>query len=330
MSNEKRHGLISTALSVLQPLALSWVAVVILAVLSYVFAASSPMLGDAPWQDAARLGTSIWLLALGAPLGIDGGTVGLMPLVVTVCIWLLCRYFLRSAPVFDWVDVGVAAATAGITAGLLGLFSMPDSFRLVGVLGAMLIVAVSALASWWRHEPPEHRVWSALRECWPMMWPMLAGIVLAALVGVVVAVVLGWSTIVEINSYYVLGTLGTISLSFVQALYLPNLVVWAMAYISGVGFAVGSGSSFFERFCHCRATSGIAGVGRAAATGLVLSLAHCDPDCAGTSHRIVACEELCDAASARNLWRGNGSTFHACDGGNGCPCQRWHRTGSYV
>ena len=161
MSNEKRHGLISTALSVLQPLALSWVAVVILAVLSYVFAASSPMLGDAPWQDAARLGTSIWLLALGAPLGIDGGTVGLMPLVVTVCIWLLCRYFLRSAPVFDWVDVGVAAATAGITAGLLGLFSMPDSFRLVGVLGAMLIVAVSALASWWRHEPPEHRVWSA-------------------------------------------------------------------------------------------------------------------------------------------------------------------------
>ncbi len=244
MSNEKRHGLISTALSVLQPLALSWVAVVILAVLSYVFAASSPMLGDAPWQDAARLGTSIWLLALGAPLGIDGGTVGLMPLVVTVCIWLLCRYFLRSAPVFDWVDVGVAAATAGITAGLLGLFSMPDSFRLVGVLGAMLIVAVSALASWWRHEPPEHRVWSALRECWPMMWPMLAGIVLAALVGVVVAVVLGWSTIVEINSYYVLGTLGTISLSFVQALYLPNLVVWAIAYISGVGFAVGSGSSF--------------------------------------------------------------------------------------
>ena len=119
MSNEKRHGLISTALSVLQPLALSWVAVVILAVLSYVFAASSPMLGDAPWQDAARLGTSIWLLALGAPLGIDGGTVGLMPLVVTVCIWLLCRYFLRSAPVFDWVDVGVAAATAGITAGAM-------------------------------------------------------------------------------------------------------------------------------------------------------------------------------------------------------------------
>lgn len=244
MSNEKRHGLISTALAVLQPLALSWVAVVILAVLSYVIAVSSPMLGDAPWQDAARLGTSAWLLALGAPLGINGGTVGLMPLVVTASIWLLCRHFLRRAPIFDWADVGVATATAGIIAALLGLFSLHDSFRLVAVLGAMLIVAVCSLSVWWQHEPPDNRVWSALRECWPMLWPMLAGIVLAALVGVVVAVVLGWHTIVEINSYYVLGILGTISLSFVQILYLPNLVVWATAYISGVGFAVGSGSSF--------------------------------------------------------------------------------------
>lgn len=244
MSNEKRRGLISTALAVLQPLALSWVAVVILAVLSYVLAASSPMLGDAPWQDAARLGSSVWLLALGGPLSVDGGTVGLIPLVVTACIWLLCRHFMRGAPIFDWVDVAAGTAAAGVTAGLLGLFALPGSFRLGGILGAMLIVAVCALASWWRHEPPEHRAWLVVRECWRMLWPMLAGIVLMALVGVVVAVVLGWDTIVEINSYYVLGTVGTISLSFVQLLYLPNLVVWAVAYISGAGFAVGSGSSF--------------------------------------------------------------------------------------
>lgn len=244
MSNEKRRGLISTALAVLQPLALSWVTVVILAVLSYVLAASSPMLGDAPWQDAARLGTSIWLLALGAPLGVDGGTVGLMPLAVTACIWLLCRHFMRGAPIFEWVDVAAATATAGVTASLLGLLSLPDSFRLVGILGAMLIVAVNALALWWKDEPREYRAWAMLRECWKMMGPMLAGIVLTALVGVVVAVVLGWSTIVEINSYYVLGAVGTVSLSLVQLLYLPNFVVWAMAYISGVGFAVGSGTSF--------------------------------------------------------------------------------------
>ncbi|MFT3944997.1 MAG: DUF6350 family protein [Ancrocorticia sp.] len=244
MSNEKRRGLISTALAVVQPLALSWVTVVILAVLSYVLAASSPMLGDAPWQDAARLGSSVWLLALGAPLGVDGGSVGLMPLAVTGCTWLLCRHFMRGAPIFDWVDVGAATATAGVTAALLSLLSSPDSFRLVGILGAMFMVAVSALASWWKHEPPEHRAWSLLGECWKMMRPILAGIVIAALAGVVVAVVLGWSTIVEINSYYVLGAVGTISLSLVQLLYLPNIVVWAMAYIGGIGFVVGSGSNF--------------------------------------------------------------------------------------
>ncbi|MFT0846586.1 DUF6350 family protein [Actinomycetaceae bacterium L2_0104] len=244
MSNEYRRHLISTVLAVVQPLALSWVTVVILSVFGYVLSASSPMMEGVQWQDAAQLGTSLWLLALGAPLVVGQATIGLMPLVLTACIVGLCYRFLRRVPVFDWVDVGAAALAGALVSGILSLVSLPGTFRLMAILGGGVVVAVGSLLAWWRREPPEASWWHHVQTGWRLLWPLLAGLAVVASVCVVVALATGWSNVSEINGYYVLGTAGTISFALIQLLFLPNLLIWALAFVSGTGFAVGSGTEF--------------------------------------------------------------------------------------
>lgn len=244
MSNENRRHLLSTVLAVLQPLALSWVTVVILSVFTYVLAASSPMLEQTQWHDAAQLGTSVWLLALGAPIEVGGASIGMMPLLLTVCLMLVCNRFLRRVPVLDWVDVGVSALVGALTVGIISFFSLPGSFRLMGVLGGAIVVGACALYSWWRREPPAAAWWGRIRGGWPLLWPLLVGFMVASAICLGIAVFAGWSQITAINGYYVLGAAGTIFLTIAQLLFLPNLLVWAVAHISGTGFAVGSGTSF--------------------------------------------------------------------------------------
>ncbi len=244
MSNENRRHLISMALAVLQPLALSWITVVVLSVFSYVLSASSPMLGQSQWQDAAQLGTSVWLLALGAPLAVGEASIGLMPLLLTAGIAFVCYRFLRRAGVLDWVDVGVCMLAAALTIGFISLFSLPGSFRLMAVLGGAAILGSCALFAWWRQDPPEVVWWERVGKGWPLLWPLLAALGLVSLVCLAVAVVLGWPRILEINGYYVLGTVGTVFLTSAQILFLPNFLTWSLAYISGSGFAIGSGTEF--------------------------------------------------------------------------------------
>ena len=243
MSTETRQHYLAAVLAALQPLVLSWVGVVALAILVYTVSASSPLLGEAQWQDAARLGSSLWLMSLGAPMHVAGTHISLFPLGLTLLIVWLCFRFARSAGVFGWGESAACAASGAIVAAVLGATAR-DSYLWIGALGAAVITGAAALVTWWRQSPPPGWGWELVRRAWRLAWPVLALLAAASLILTVVALVAGSSRIAEIYGYYVLSPVGVVFLTLAQLFYLPTISIWSLAYASGVGFAVGSGASF--------------------------------------------------------------------------------------
>ena len=74
---------------------------------------------------------------------------------------------------------------------------------------------------------------------------MIAGSALAVVVGVValVAVVARWSTEASLARSVSSGVGDTVGLVLVSLAYLPNLLVWTLAYVVGPGFGIGIGGS---------------------------------------------------------------------------------------
>ncbi|GIH41980.1 hypothetical protein Mco01_49800 [Microbispora corallina] len=70
----------------------------------------------------------------------------------------------------------------------------------------------------------------------------LSLLLVAGAVLVVVAVVLNFGEIQELSGMLSPGLVGGLLLLLVECLYLCNAVIWGMAYISGPGFAVGTGT----------------------------------------------------------------------------------------
>ena len=106
------------ALAPVRALVSTWVGAVVLTMLAYTVTASSPALGDTSWRDSARLGASLWALALGAPLDLPDARISLIPLALTVAIAWLAYRMLRSVGVGTWNDVGVAAGSAFVTTAI--------------------------------------------------------------------------------------------------------------------------------------------------------------------------------------------------------------------
>ncbi len=79
----------------------------------------------------------------------------------------------------------------------------------------------------------------AARLCAAIVAGMIAG---AALV-IALNFVLHWTDIVSLFESLHAGVLGVVVLSVAQLAYLPNVVLWAVSWLSGVGFAFGTGSS---------------------------------------------------------------------------------------
>lgn len=236
MENEyvRRAGM--SVIAVIQPIVFSWVIAVILAVFCFTITASAPVLSEVHWQDAARVGTSIWILAFGGPLSIAGSTIGLMPLCVTaLLIWFIHRS-MRRYMVTGWVAIVAGALAAFAVTSLIGMLALPGSIQWLGGLGAAVIVVFCGLLTF------ERPAW--LRQGWRIAWPALAALAILAAVLLVVGLVTGWSRVQEIQNYYLLNGFSTVIFALAQLLYLPNVLIWALAYVSGIGFAIGEGTAF--------------------------------------------------------------------------------------
>ncbi|MGO1591042.1 MAG: cell division protein PerM [Ancrocorticia sp.] len=236
MSTDYPRRTFAAVTAVIQPIVFSWIATALVAILCYTVTASSPALSAVTWQDSARLGTSLWLLAFGGPLEIGGATIGMMPLLVSAVFGFAIYRWMRRYEITGWLDIGISGLAAFLVTTLIGLIGLPGSIPALGGLGAAVITVICGLLA--RPKPP----W--LSRAWAITWPVMLALSGLAIGALAVSLVTGWDRVQEIQNYYLLGGLSTVVFAIAQLLFLPNVLIWALAYVSGVGFAVGEGTAF--------------------------------------------------------------------------------------
>lgn len=232
---------------------LSWLLVVVPTVASYVATAAAPLLGEASWADAAVIGTGIWLLGHGGAVDMGEGTVvSLTPLGISLVSLALLYGGARRARIRR--PVTAAFTLGGWLVSVLGLsLVVPGpAGRPTVAAGALILGTVALGLALRRAGAPRPAWWLWLLDRVPdwgragvrATWLVLAGLLSAAVLVVAVAGVQGVVTVLELHEELAPGRLGTVVLLLGQLAFLPTLVVWGLAWLTGAGFAVGAGTHF--------------------------------------------------------------------------------------
>ncbi|MFI6506692.1 DUF6350 family protein [Streptosporangium sp. NPDC050855] len=226
-----------------------------------------------------RTASQLWLAAHHAGFAIPGGSVGLLPLGLTILpAFLLYRAGMwmardadlrlrlparlpkntprevsnarRRAQLVLVAQAGISlAAPYALLAGLIALITRNEITQ--PFLGDVLIshlvlafiagsVAVARTIGPWR---------SMLRLLPERLRSVVAGtsaaltiMLVAGAILVTGATVANFGQVGELSGILAPGFVGGLLLLLIQGLYLLNAVIWAMAYIAGPGFAVGTGT----------------------------------------------------------------------------------------
>lgn len=209
-----------------------------------------------PWGGALGVGSGIWLLAHGVPLMTGQATLTLVPLglsmvavfgafasarrtiapswsawVSGVLAYAVATCFVALVAGAGEISQVLAAAVGGVVVGGLGLgagvLARPDAGRLrrgAAALAGRLPVSVGL----------------GLRGA----LVAVAALVLASTLLVLVWVLSGRSASRDVIAALSLDGLSGVSLAVAQLALVPDLVVWALTWLAGPGFAVGSGTHF--------------------------------------------------------------------------------------
>lgn len=243
------------ALAALQGAALSLLVLAVPAVAVFVATSADPSNADVAWTRAVVVAAHLWLLAHGVPVAVGGATVSLVPLGLTALAAFTCYASARRSGV---ATRSGALAAVGAYAALTVLVALVCGIGGGGVaralLGAVVVGGAGLGAGLLRR--PEAPTWSRLiaplrdRLPAPVVVGLRAGVVGAgALVAVAAVVTATWAvaglaTVGDVVRLLALDAVGGVVLALAQLAYVPNLVVWALAWVAGPGFAVGAGTRF--------------------------------------------------------------------------------------
>lgn len=252
---------VSGLLVAVQAAALSLAVIVLPALVAYLAAAASGAASDGQdWRTPVGIASGIWLLGHGVPVTASGATVTLVPLGLTVLALFTCyattRHAVRaSARTWAFATGCYAVATTVVAVAAPGatvwsVLAAPVAGAVVGGLGfgggtlargglpspAELGAGLDRLVRGWC--PPTFRLGAR------------AGVVAVASLGGAAALLVGvWAVAGRATSSDIIraldpGWAGGIVLAVAQLALLPDLVLWAMSWLGGSGFAVGTGTSF--------------------------------------------------------------------------------------
>ena len=246
-----------------------------------VFAAMSAVwatkgFGDMEFSSVAAMSAHLWLLIHGVPLdlaaafGASAGTMTLVPLGLSILPLLLCyrsgrrlarasyegeflipvlsgsvTYALISSAMYGWASphpqplqaLNAALVPLGIVvAGLMwgGYREARSLSRMVGVDTAEQISQMSQYSRW-----AGSYAWAVVRAA-VVAFVALIGLG-AVLLGI--GILAGWSQIVATYQELHAGAVGDTAVTLLQLGFLPNLVIYAMAWSTGAGFSFGAGTS---------------------------------------------------------------------------------------
>lgn len=243
----------------LQAALLSLLCVVVPVLAVYVVATTEASGAGAGWLRAAGLGVQLWLLGHGVPLATSVGTVTLVPLGLSA-LAVFCA-FASARRSGTPTRRGLAAALGGYVLAVLlvAALSLPAAERPWTVLGAALLGALllggAGLAAGLAVRPDAPRLAAALapvtrRAPRALVLGTGAGAALAAgAVGTGGLVLLTWvlagqAQVAQVVGSLHLDALSGVGLAIAELALVPNLAMWALAWLSGPGFAVGTGSHF--------------------------------------------------------------------------------------
>ncbi len=242
-------GLLAGLQAALLPLSL----VVLPSVAAYVVTSADPSNAGIGWTHAVSLGARIWLLAHGVPMTAEG--VSITPLGLTfVALWT-CALSARRSGYATGSALGAGVACyVGVALVVALACGVGGAGMVLAVLGSAVLSAIGLSAGLLRR--PEARRPADLarpvlsRIPAPVRAGVTAGVMLpAALLLLAALLATVWSlagraTIVDIVRGLGVDLVGGLVLAFGELAFLPNLVLWAFAWIVGPGFAVGDGTSF--------------------------------------------------------------------------------------
>ena len=249
-------------------------AVAVFAAMSAVWATKG--FGDMEFSSVAAMSAHLWLLIHGVPLdlaaafGASAGTMTLVPLGLSILPLLLCyrsgrrlarasyegeflipvlsgsvTYALISSAMYGWASphpqplqaLNAALVPLGIVvAGLMwgGYLEARSLSRMVGVDTAEQISQMSQYSRW-----AGSYAWAVVRAA-VVAFVALIGLG-AVLLGI--GILAGWSQIVATYQELHAGAVGDTAVTLLQLGFLPNLVIYAIAWSTGAGFSFGAGTS---------------------------------------------------------------------------------------
>lgn len=228
-----------------------------------------------------QFGGFIWLLIHGVPVEILNvgpaadpssltGWVTLMPLGLSLLPFLFCRRAGRRIARASYSDqLWQGLAGAFIAYGALGTgigYLAGNDYGRVNILAATLVPLIIAFlglivgarreaGSWGRligmdtaayiRSISPHRRWAGSYVWHVIVSGFLGYVAAVGISGILLTVALGmhWTDVANVYQELRPGPIGTASLMLLQLSFIPNAVFWVLSWISGGGFAIGTGST---------------------------------------------------------------------------------------
>lgn len=210
--------------------------------------------GDQEWSHMLEAAAGAWLAGLGLSPMVDGVSVTLLPvgfaLVPLMALVGAARWAVEASAVARrgealTVSVSAGLAFAGVGAAIAALarslIVSPVQAAVTGGVTAFIVVGVTVLVR--TRLVDMARLPSVLRDAAVAACVALAGLVAVA------SALLGLSVIAHLDSMNALlveldpGASGAVLLAVLTLGYLPNAIVWSMAYVVGPGVTVAVGTT---------------------------------------------------------------------------------------
>lgn len=232
---------------------LSALVVVVPALVAYVVTSADPANADVGWLQAVGVAAAVWLLGHGGALRADDVLVTFAPLGVAALALLSCHVSARRSahPTRAAWGAGTAGYVAVVALAVVMTGGVgPVGAGPAGVLGVLLgagVLAGVGTGLGTRRLVPDVAALVARAPVPVRLGLGGAGVATGTLVAAGVGVTGWWllagrAAAADVVVGLGLDAVGGGVLALAQLLVLPNLVLWAVAWLAGPGFAIGAGT----------------------------------------------------------------------------------------